>query len=119
MKLRNPGVDHLAAETEAVGNLCDAFPLIQPQQGLGASELLGIACPRRQMFQGFSLCRIKGWESHRFTSSLRSGVMTQYTPVNRLLRTYLNITASFPLGESISSSVTLEDRSATALQDDL
>ena len=89
VKLGNPGVDHLAAEPEAVGNLRDALPLIQPQEGLGTSELLGISCPRRQMFQGFSLCRIKGWESHRFTSALRSGVMTQYTPVNRLLRTYL------------------------------
>jgi len=41
------------------------------------------------MFQGFSLCRIKGWENHQFTAMLRSGIMTWYTPVNRLLRTYL------------------------------
>src|SRR6266478_3583361 len=53
------------------------------------AELLGIVCSRRQMFQGFSLCRIKGWENHQFTAMLRSGIMTWYTPVNRLLRTYL------------------------------
>lgn len=76
MNLGDPGRDHLAAEPEAVGNLRDALPLIQPQEGLSTSELLGITCPCRQIFQGFSLCGSKGWESYGFTSVLRSGVMT-------------------------------------------